>query len=169
MCALGWRDGAFAWTGSFLREEGALLFVQLVGGWIGHGGSRRSGCNPGDNGAHPVKTVQWCLCPVCRVVDGTHAGLCVFVKCKVFEHRCSGVQSGLSREGTQEVRGIAGVGCGDLVESLAQVVRRESKILVGEEGSNLFGKAMEDQRKGKTFLAGEGVNVRRLAGEGRVV
>ena len=63
---LGWRYGGFAWTGSFLHEEGALLFVQFVGGWIGHGGSGRSGFNPGDHVGHRVKTVQRCLCPVCR-------------------------------------------------------------------------------------------------------
>ena len=62
---VGWRGGAFAWTGSCLREEGALLLSQLVRGWIEHGGSGRSGCNPGDHVSHGVRTLQLCLCPVC--------------------------------------------------------------------------------------------------------
>ena len=35
------------------------------------------------------------------VVNGTHAGPHVFVKCKVFEHRRSGVQGGLASDGAQ--------------------------------------------------------------------
>ena len=54
------------------------------------------------------------------------------------------------------------------MESVTQVVRGGSKIFVGEEGWNLFGETMEDQRKVKTFLAGEGANVCRFGREERV-
>ena len=89
------------------------------------------------------------------------------MKSKVFEQRCPGVQGGLVSEDAQGVKGTAGVECGDLMESATQVVRGESKIFVGEEGSNFVGKAVGDQRKSKTFLAGERANVCWFGGEGR--
>lgn len=47
-------------------------------------------------------------------------------------------------------------------------MRREKEIGVGEEGTNFFGDAVEDQRTGKTFLADEGADVCRFSQEGRV-
>ena len=63
---------------------------------------------------------------------------------------------------------MVGVGCGDLLESAAQIVREQGEVLFSEKGSEFFAGTMENRRKGKPFLACEGANVFKI-GLGRKV